>query len=334
MTARAVWMWTAVCVRTLLREKMVVRALVGPSAIVMATTMLTVGVVASTPPDGPVMVADASWVPRLEESGIRAEWIDNPDDLFAREQTNRILVWENDRWVIRVRHSGIGRWSARRAHADLAIEEVVRRTIGAGWQVSVPLLPAVSADLPRSVDTLRRLLGVLFSLYAVVLATAGPIRDRETGVQEAWGTMPVPPWVAPLARVVGVVVVVGGALVWTDAVMGSVYGVAFDARGAFAGVASVALGAALGTAAPAGRSWRPVGPWSGAPAGLTGPLSSALVVAMGVASLGWTLPAVGRFLPLGFLVTGAGTWWEAGFGALFSVGAVGVSVIRAAAARW
>jgi len=325
---------THCALRRMAREGMVLRALGGPAALLTGTVLLTaVGVVAA-PADAPVAVADAALVDKLGAADIAA--VHSPDPLAALQagETDRAVADEDGAQVVHLRPTGWSRWSARRGHSDLLLESVVREHVGAGWRLEVDARPGIGRELPRHVRTLLRMLGVLFTLYAVVLVVAAAVRDREDGTLEALGATATPTWVGPLARGLAVYLAVGGSLMGSQLLLGALFGLedilALVVSGQSAGLAAVGVG----TLAPAGRAWRAVGPFTGAPDGLSVPLSRGLVAAMALAGVGWSLPGFGAGLPIASLVAPAGSTLSVGVAVLLSIGVAAASVLRAGSARW
>jgi hypothetical protein len=287
--------------RRLARDTVVLRALVGPPVVLTVTLGLTVGVVTGSGRSGPVLVHDPALAETVAAVGLPVQTV--PDVLAALDDG------VSDRGVVRreagaegvSRPSGWLRWSGRRSREDLLLEAAARDAVEAGWRLEVPEATDPAADLPRQVGLLARVLSVLYTLYAVVLGAALSVRDRESGVLEAMGAVPLPGWVRPLCRAAAIFLGVGGALVFSQLMVGVLLGHGQPLFWAMGGLSAVAAGLALGLAAPAGLGVQPAGPLGGAPDGLSKPLSRALVAATALGGLGWTLPSAGRWLPIAAL---------------------------------
>lgn len=326
--------WTGAHLRRLAREGVVLRALCGP-ALLLTVTLVATGAMASIAQDVyPVAVADGRQASALREAGVEAAVVADPLDALERGDTDRVVVTSAAGVVFHARPSGWARWSGRRAREELLIEAVLRDELGAAWRLDVEPLADLTPELPGQVSTLARILGVLYTLYAVVLATASMVRDREQGVLEADGALPLPGWSSPAARASAVWLAVGGTLVGTQVLVGALLGLATMGAVILGGLTAVTTGVALGIAAPAGRGLRPVGPFQVAPGGLSAPLSQALVATMALGGTGWAMPAHGRFLPVGGLSAGADAPLALGVSALLAAGLMAWSVRRAGAAGW
>ena len=213
--------------------------------------------------------------------------------------------------------SGWARFSGRRAAEDLQVEAIARAHTGAAWRLELPPTgvqdSAQAAATARHGSLLLRILGMVFALYAVVLTVASATRDRDTAVLEALGTTPAPPWAPSAAR--GLAVGAGCGLALTVTALG--LGGLLPVEGLEAQLPALwgaILGAvALGTLALGGTGRVPLGPWTGAPAGMTAPLRTSLLAASALGGLGLWLPAL-DWLPLVSLgggSAGAGTGMSA-----------------------
>jgi hypothetical protein len=289
--------WTVAHMRRMVRDDVVLRALVAPPVLLAGTLAVTALVVSSASAPGPVAVADQALTGQLEARGVPVMRVEEAEAALRSHGTDRAIWGEAGQWHFATTPTGWARWSGQRARADLAVEAALRGAIGADWVVELPDAADARATLPGQVDLLARGLAVLYSLYAVVLAVAATVRDRETGVLEAAGTVPLPGWMRPVARWLAVGGVVGVLLVSAQLLVGALLGHAQPVAWGLHGLASVLVGAALGIGAPAGRRWRPVGPLSGAPGGLSTPLSGALVVLTGLGGVGLAAPVVAGWLP-------------------------------------
>ena len=144
----------------------------------------------------------------------------------------------------------------------------------------------------------------------------------------------MPTWVSPLSRGLSVVLAVGSLLACSQIILAALFGVEDIAGLVVSGQVAVVAAAAVGTGAPAGWGWRPVGPFTGAPEGLSVPLSRGLVATSSLAAIGYTLPSVGACLPIGGLVASAPSAFALALGALAAGLLVVLSVWRAGRARW
>ncbi len=295
--------WAVVAeLQRLARDGVVIRALVAPPVVVAVTLGCTVAVVASSGPPMPVVVEDAGLVGPLVEAGFEVQVVSDAPAALSAGQSDRSVTWEATHWVLTSQPTGWAQWSDRRAYEDVRLEAVVRSTVGAGWVLSVPARPEPARDVPRQVRILLRLMILLYTLYAVVLSVVTTVRDRERGLLEAGGALPVPGWVRPGARTLAVAVAVGAPMSVSLVLIGALLGHARPLAWMVHGGAAVLAGVALGTLAPTGLSWRAESPWLEARSGLSAPLSRALVLSTGLVGLGLVWPKLGAWLPIAGLV--------------------------------
>ncbi len=320
---------------------MVVRALGGPVALLTGTVLLTALVVVAAPEPLPVAVSEAALVEKLAEVGLQSVDVADPRRHLSEGVADRAVFLDGEQYVIVGESLGWRRWSAGRVRADLLLESVVREHASAGWRLRVPpLVDAETLDetggtgLAAHVHTLLRMLGVLYTLYAVVLVVAAAVRDREDGTLESLGATAVPAWVHPLSRGLAVCCAVGVTLFASELILAGLFGGEAIEGHLVAGLVAVVAATAVGTIAPTGRGWRPVGPFSGAPDGLSTPLSRALVVAMALAGLGWSAPSVAPWLPIGSVVAGEHSAMSLSVAAVVALILGIVAVARAGRARW
>lgn len=311
------------------------RALGGPVALLTGTVLLTATGVVAAPEPPPIAVSEAALVDKLAKVGLSSVVVADPGGRVDEGIADRAVIEEGGSYVIVVESRGWSRWSAGRTQADLLLESVVREHASADWRLEVsPLANTGGEGLADHVDTLLRMMGVLFTLYAVVLVVAAAVRDREDGTLEALGATAMPAWVHPLSRGLAVLFAVGGALFASELVLAGLFGSDAVVGHLVAGLVAVVAAIAVGTLAPTGQGWRPVGPFSGAPDGLSLPLSRALVAAMALGGLGWSLPSAGAWLPIGSAVAGDHSATSLFVAGCLALGLGGVAVARAGRARW
>lgn len=330
-----VWrVWTRAHLQRMVRDDIVLRALLAPPVVLAGTLALTGAVVATGGAPGPVAVASD----RAEQVLVLADvaWVrvDDVDAALAAGATDRGLVRRGEAWQIESRPSGWARWSGNRMRADLELEAAVREVTGAQWRLALPPTPDRGPTLAGQVSMLARVLSVLYTLYAVVLAAAATVRDRQTGVLEATSGVPVSKVVRPASRLAALVVAVGGVLVATQLLVGVLLGHGQPLLWGLQGLAAVVVGAALGLVAPAGRGLQPRGPLTGAPDGLSTPLSHALVAVTTLGGVGVGAPVVGAWLPVAGLAAGDGGLSAAVCGCVVAVVVALWSVRRAGRAGW
>lgn len=325
---RALVLLTAASLRRMAREGSVVRALAWPGLLCVGT-LSAVAAVARPGPPAETVVEHRAQAEVLEAAGLVARVV--PDAEVALKQGAE-RAWTQEGLVLAPR--GWARLSGRRAQEDLAVEAAVREAQSSSWRLApAPSPSARPAAAAEQAQLLARLLAMVCALYAVVLTVASAVRDRESGVLEAIHTAPLPALAPPLARALAVVLGCGSALVLSVAALGGLLelpGLGARLPGLLAGVVG---GAALGTGALGGTAGAPVGPWSGAPAGMTPPLRTGLVAASAAGALGalWSPAAALPLATLGAADPSAGQGWAA---LVLSVGALLWSCRRVGAAGW
>jgi hypothetical protein len=303
---RALLLLTGASLRRMAREGSVVRALAWPGLLCVGT-LAAVAAVAQPGPPAETVVEQPVQAEALAAAGLPARVV---PDAEAALDAGAERAWTSEGLILAPR--GWARLSGRRAQEDLAVEAVVREVEGRSWRLAPPP-PVVPAAATEQAQLLGRLLAMVCALYAVVLTVASAVRDRESGVLEAIHTAPLPAMAPPLARSLAVVLGCGGALVLSLAALGGLLalpGLGARLPGLLAGVVG---GAALGTLALGGTGRAPVGPWSGAPAGMTPPLRTGLVCASAAGALGalWSPAAALPLATLGAAAPGSGQGWTA-----------------------
>lgn len=313
---RALLALTFISLRRLAREGSVVRALVWPGMLCLGT-MLIVAAIAQPGAPAPTAVVDGPLASALDSRGLPIVRSMDPRADLESGLVERALATDDAGLVMVLNPSGWARFSGRRAAEDLQVEAIARAHTGAAWRLELPPTgvqdSAQAAATARHGSLLLRILGMVFALYAVVLTVASATRDRDTAVLEALGTTPAPPWAPSAAR--GLAVGAGCGLALTVTALG--LGGLLPVEGLEAQLPALwgaILGAvALGTLALGGTGRVPLGPWTGAPAGMTAPLRTSLLAASALGGLGLWLPAL-DWLPLVSLgggSAGAGTGMSA-----------------------
>ncbi len=267
----------------LLREGLVVRALAWPgllSAVALVGSTAMVALISRSPELG-VPADQPAVVASLEAAGFAVVVVDDPE-AAVREGRVEGAAWPSaSGWTLQ---AGQGLGVALRA------EGAIRSAIGAPWTVERSAPPARSREGGLAVRAMAGLLSVLFALYGVVLGAGTVMRDRQGAVLEAEHSLPVPFVFHAVARLIAATVALGAALTLTLLLLHALVGVADVAAWVWHGTWAGAAGAALGVGAMGGRG-----------EGFSAPLSRALTAGLGLFALGWTLPAVGAWIPLASL---------------------------------
>jgi hypothetical protein len=171
-------------------------------------------------------------------------------------------------------------------------EAKLRDITGERWRLELPPPPKRTEntkELRPITGVIAGIVGLLFTLYGVVIGTGALYRDRSSGVLESDLALPVPRWVHAAARLLALAVVLGPAMIVSLLVVDSLLAMhelrmwMFD--GFFAAIAGGSMGVALMARADARR-------------GFSAPLSQALMASMGLISLGYWQADFGHYLPL------------------------------------
>lgn len=272
---------TLAVVLRLLREGLVVRALAWPGLLTALTLVSTAGVFATWGLGPTVAVNVPELVEPLQKQGLRVQLTDDPKALLLAGSVIHAIWKEGDRFVL-------GKtWGGR---ATERTEATLRDFAEDRWRMEVPPLQTKSGETRTEAALMAGVIGLLFTLYGVVMGAGTLFRDRSSGSLEADLALPVPAWMHAAARLLALLFVLGPGLVVSLALVNAI--LAIDAVGAWmltatcAAVGGGTLGFALMASAKAER-------------GFSGPLSRALTGTMAIMAFGWWQPNIGRFLPVG-----------------------------------
>lgn len=298
-TARATGLLTAVLVRRLLREPMVLRSLAFPVVITAGTLLATLA--AATVNRAPPVIAvpvgfsdptlDAALVPYGLHTVPVADPIATVRTGWARAGTDGVTVY------------------ARGPTSEASVvESHLRAQRGSRWQVDADIVRVgVDDEVAKSFGRrVGRLVGAVFALYGVVLGAGMIARDRDDGTLGVEFTLALPRQVPGIARFLAGSAVLALFAVPSIAVFDALIGIS-DERALYrhaiaASAASVGLGL-LGMAQ------------AGTKGGFAGPLGFALVAAFGVFLSGRFVPSLAPLLPIASLTTD-GSGWEPLVGSL------------------
>jgi hypothetical protein len=282
-TWRAVPLLCAALLARLVREGLLLRALVWPgllSAVSLVGTALVVGVLRGAPT---VAVADEALAPRLERGGFEPHVVADPLAEFESGRVGKALV---------PTEKGL-RLVTRTTSQDLRnIESIARDAIGAQWRITIEPTPP-PADLRMPTRMVAALVAILFTLYGVVLGAAVLYRDRQEGVIEAELSLPLPVWTHAFARLVATCLGLVVAYVTTLALLDGLLGIYQLGPWLLQGTAATITGAALGLGAMAlGRG-----------DSFSTPLSKALVASMALLFAGNSGASFGAWTPIASMGT-------------------------------
>jgi len=288
---RAVLWGTGATVLRLLREGMVVRAVVWPgllAAVAVVGAAAVAGQVGGALTEAPwvaMSVDDAALAgPALAAQGLALRLDPSPQEAVAAGRAERAAWREADRWVVAARGEGV---------STLRTEAALRELVGADWRLEVPADPPRAQAVATQSGRMGTLVAVLFALYGVVMGAGLAWRDRGEGVVEGTLVLPVPAWTHGAARVLGLALTLGVGLGATLLLLDGILGMDRVGGLVLHGVLATAVASALGLAAVGGPDARR--------RGFSAPLSRALGATAALLGLGAALPAVGAWLPVASL---------------------------------
>ena len=272
----------AIIVR-LLREGLVVRALAWPGLLTALSMFISASLTIAWRNNPVIYVSEPSIVEPLRKADFQVIVHPDPETTLKEGRTERAVWREGDRYVLGVTWGGTLSYKA---------ESILRNHLNERWRLEVPSprkRGRDSVELRPVTGLLAGVVALLFTLYGVVIGAGSLYRDRSSGVLESDLALPIPRWIHASARIVALASVLGPALVVSLFIVDSLLPVHRLYHWMFAGFFASVLGGAVGVImmarAPTGR-------------GFSAPLSQALTVAMGLISLGFWQPQIGRFVPL------------------------------------
>lgn len=277
---------TLAVVLRLLREGLVVRALAWPGVLTGLTLFVVAGFIAVQGREWTVVVEDSTCNAELEAAGLRVRQDENPEN-WLLDGGALLAVWrENDGWILGHVFESI---ALQKAHSAL------RDCLHDAWRFEMLEFERAEADLDRAVAAMLGLLAVLFALYGAVIGAGVLFRDRTSGALEAELALPLPTWMHAAARLLALVAVLVPAAFVSMAIIDAL-------------LSAVPIGAWLGAIAAAAITSGALGLTFVAHArmerGFSGALSRTLIVTAGLVALGYSLPAVGAYLPVSSIGAG------------------------------
>lgn len=267
----------------LMREGLVVRALLWPGLLTAMSVFVSASYTMIWKGGYYIYVSEPALVAPLQAEGFEVTVIPDPESVMLSRLSERAVWREGDHLVL-----GMSLAESYRSKAEAKLRNLTEER----WRIELPPVP----DRARSTEELRPItgmvagiVGLLFTLYGVVIGTGALYRDRSSGVLESDLALPVPRWLHAAARLLALAAVLGPALVVSLLVVDSLLAMhqvhMWMIDGFMAAVAGGTIGVALMARADAKR-------------GFSAALSQGLMLSMGLISLGYVLPDFGRFLPV------------------------------------
>ncbi len=267
----------------LMREGLVVRALVWPGLLTALSVFISAAYTVTWKGGNFIYTSEPELVRPLEDEGFEVTVMDNPESVMLDRRADRAVWREGDKLVL-----GVTWAESLKSRAEARLRDVTEER----WRLQLP--PTARKQQNRQelrpiTGVIAGIVGLLFTLYGVVIGTGALYRDRSSGVLESDLALPIPRWVHAAARMLALAVVLGPAMVVSLFVVDALLAMhqlgwwMFD--GFFAAVAGGALGIALMARADARK-------------GFSAPLSQALMGSMAMISLGYWAGDFGSYFPL------------------------------------
>lgn len=264
----------------LLREGLVVRALAWPGLLASLALVTTAGAYAAWGTAPTIAVGSEELIAPLQAYGFQVKLAEDPETLLREGLVIHAIWREEQRWVL-------GRaWSGR---ATLKAEAALRDFAADRWRLEIPPLQARPGDVNRQASLMAGVIGLLFTLYGVVMGAGALYRDRSSGALESELALPVPNWMHAGARLLALLLVLGPALVISLLIVSALLVIDNVGLWMLTGTCAALVGGTIGFTLMA----RAV-----AAHGFSGPLSRSLTLTMAAMALGWWQPEFGRWLPL------------------------------------
>ena len=267
----------------LMREGLVVRALVWPGLLTALSVFISASYTVTWKGGNYIYTNQPDLVQPLVDEGFEVTMMDNPEIVMLDRRADRAVWREGDKLVL-----GVTWAESLKSRAEVRLRDV----LGERWRLDLPPSPLRQRnrdDLRPITGVIAGIVGLLFTLYGVVIGTGALYRDRSSGVLESDLALPIPRWVHAAARMLALAVVLGPAMFVSLIVVDSLLAMHqlrwWMVDGFFAAVAGGALGIALMARADAKR-------------GFSAPLSQALMGTMAMISLGYWAADFGRFVPI------------------------------------
>jgi len=274
---------TLAVILRLLREGLVVRALAWPGLLASLALVVTAGAYAVWGTTPTIAVGSEELLAPLRARGFDARLVEQPEAMLREGLVIQAIWREEGRWVL-----GYS-WSSR---ATLEAEAALRDYAADRWRLEIPPLAARPGDINRQTALMAGVIGLLLTLYGVVMGAGVLYRDRSSGTLEAELALPLPNWMHAGARLLALLLVLGPALVVSLLIVNALLAIDEIGLWMLTGTCAAVGGGAIGFLMMARAQ---------ATHGFSGPLSRALTLTMAAMALGWWWPLLGCWLPLASL---------------------------------
>jgi hypothetical protein len=237
-----------------------------------------------------IYLTDPAWKGAFEAEEFDVRIEEDPESLLRSGKALRAVWREGEAIVLGY---GMG------GRATLIAEKIVRDLADAPWRIEVPELEARPDDVDRQTGMMAGIIGLLYTLYGVVMGAGSLYRDRSSGFVESELALARPRWLPAASRIVSLSVLLTIGLAATLLMLDALLPISDVRTWILHGSAAAACGGTLGLYLVARNSLD---------RGFSAPLSRALIAAMALLGMGWMQPEVGRVLPicsLGAFMAGA-----------------------------
>lgn len=269
-----------------LREGLIVRALAWPGLLTALAILVSAAAVALVQSSESVATSDVELAEELEAHGLVVEIHADPEAALLAEDVDRAIWMNGQQSVLGLRHSG---------RTSLLIEAVLRDHVGSAWTIELPPIERRDERMGPVTRLLMGMMAALFTLYGVVFGAASVLRDREDGTLEAERSLPVAEWTHGAARLAAAAALLGVGFALSLGLLHGLLSVDEPLAWLLVGCVAGLSGAAIGLGAMSRAET------------LSRPLALGMSASMLLLGLGWSLPDLGRHLPIaavGALVRG------------------------------
>ncbi len=299
-----VWL-TAAILRRLVREGMVMRSLLFPTAIVVGTLLITLAVASVVRGNSRVALTPDVWQ--------QTELVGQIQDMGLEPYESTTLVEDIEEWRAWAGFDGKTMYIQGSAADGARLEAMLRTRAGADWIPEPIYNRPTGAQAARQGRFVLQGMALLFALYGVVFGAGMVVRDRSEGTLEAEFSLPVPHWYHGAARWLAGTIGLSLFLVFGLALLHATLGLSDPGAMLRHGLAANAAATAIGmfAAARAGRD-----------TGFSGPFTFGISAVTGLVTLSVVFPEAAVWIPLASIAT-AGTGWPP----LFTAGLCAVVAI-------
>lgn len=263
-----------------MREGFVVRALLWPGFLCSLSLIGTAGAYAFFGTTPAIYVTDAAWTERLEAESFEVRVVDDPRPLLESGKAIRAIWRDGDTLVLG--HALGGR-------ATLVAESIVRDLADSPWRIEVPELEARPEDVDTQAGMMAGIIGLLYTLYGVVMGAGSLYHDRSSGFVESELALARPRWFPAASRIIALGGILVPGLAATLLLISALLPIDRVATWILHGGAAAATGGALGLLLVSRGNIEK---------GFSAPLSRALMGAMALLGIGWMQPSITYALPI------------------------------------